>query len=367
MVNRLDWIDIGARLRQARLAAGLSQEELGSAIGLERTMIVKAESGGRRLDALELARIAATLRLPIAHFLTPAPPVLSRRASFTEDIDTDADRNTYKLEAELASWLRDLRQLIDLGLLHQAPPLHYPRPVATDDDARDAAIWLRAELGAGSKPLGPLIQLCEQAGQLLLVTDVPGEGASVLDEDLAVAIVSLQSEPGRRRATAAHELGHLIIGDEYSTDLGIHSSRDEREGAVDAFAAELLVPAATVREAVSGSGFKTLDDIRTGLVKVAAVYRASWSLVLRQAIHAEAIDERQPLASRAPTRAELMDAVGWTPAPDLYDVRVPPSVASAVMAGVRQGLITPQRATEISRGQISASDLDGLSGDEQAP
>lgn len=365
MANRLDWIEIGARLRQARLAAGLSQEELGSAIGLERTMIVKVESGSRRLDALELARIAARLRLPIAHFLTPAPSVLSRRASLTEDIDTDADRSTYTLEAELASWLRDLRQLIHLGLLKQTKPLHYPHPVATSDDARKAATWLRTALGAGSQPLGPLIQLCERAGQLLLVADVPGEGASALDEDLAAAIVSLQSEPGRRRSTAAHELGHLIIGDEYSTDLGVHSSRDERERAVDAFAAELLVPAETVQQAVSGS--KTLDDIRNSLVQVAAVYRASWSLVLRQAVHAGAVDQRQRLASRAPTRAELMDAVGWTPAPDLHDVRVPPSVASAVMAGVRRGLITPQRATEISRGQISASDVAGLSSDEQAP
>ena len=365
MVNRLDWIEIGARLRQARLAAGLSQEELGSAIGLERTMIVKAESGSRRLDALELARIAASLRLPIAHFLTPAPPVLSRRAALTEDIDTDTDRNAFELEVELASWLRDLRQLIDLGLLEQAKPLHYPHPVATSDDARKAAKWLRTELSVGLEPLGPLIQLCERAGQLLLVTDVPGDGASVLDEDLAAAIVSLQSEPGRRRSTAAHELGHLIIGDEYSTDLGVHSSRDERERAVDAFAAELLVPAEKIREAVSGS--TSLDDIRTSLVQVAAVYRASWSMVLRQAVHADAVDDRQRLSSRAPTRAELMDAVGWTPAPDLHDVRVPPSVASAVMAGVRQGRITPHRATEISRGQISASDLGGLNGDEQAP
>ena len=311
-------------------------------------MIVKMESGSRRLDALELSRIASALQLPLAHFLTPAPAVLSRRAALIEDIDTEVDRSAYRLEAELASWLRDLRQLIDLGLLEQAKPMRYSHPVSANDEAREAAIWLRTELGEGSGPLGPLIEVCGRAGQLLLVSDVPGDGASVLDGDLAAAIVSFQSEPGRRRSTAAHELGHLVIGDEYSTDLGVHSSRDDRERAVDVFAAEFLVPAETVREAVSHS--TTLDDIRTGLVRVAAVYRASWSLVLRQAEHAQALDERQRLVSRPPTRAELMDAVGWTPAPDLHDVRVPPSVASAVMAGVRQGLITPQRAAEISRG-----------------
>ncbi|MEU7616087.1 ImmA/IrrE family metallo-endopeptidase [Micromonospora rifamycinica] len=42
-------------------------------------------------------------------------------------------------------------------------------------------------------------------------------------------MVSTQGDPGRRRATAAHELGHLIIGDEYSTDLGVSTSRAARE------------------------------------------------------------------------------------------------------------------------------------------
>jgi len=64
----------------------------------------------------------------------------------------------------------------------------------------------------------------------------------MVDSDVAVAVVSRRGDPGRRRATAAHELGHLVIGDEYSSDLGVHASRGDREALLDTFAAELLLP-----------------------------------------------------------------------------------------------------------------------------
>ena len=364
MTDQLDWADIGARLRQSRIAAGLSQEQLARAVGLERTMVVKAESGGRRLDALELSRIGSVLELPIAHFLVRPPDVLSRRTELADDAHTDPARNSYLLETELASWLRDVRQLIELDVLNHVDPLRFPGAVTDAEDARRAARWLREELGAGDEPIGPLLHVSEVAGQLLLVADVPGEGASVLDDDLAVCVVSSRSEPGRRRSTAAHELGHLVIGDEYSTDLGIHSSREDRERAVDAFAAEFLLPAAAVRQA---GPFSSQGTARTALVHLAAVYRTSWSLTLRQAELAQAIDQRQRFASRVPTRAELMDAADWAPEPDLEGLRVSPSVAAAVMEAWRRGLITPTRAAELTRGQISADDLTSAADDGGVP
>jgi Zn-dependent peptidase ImmA (M78 family) len=86
------------------------------------------------------------------------------------------------------------------------------------------------------------MDFCERAGQFVLVTEVPGDGASVVDGNIAAAVISLRGDHGRRRATAAHELGHLVVGDEYSSDLGVHASRDVREAVIDAFAAELLLP-----------------------------------------------------------------------------------------------------------------------------
>ncbi|MFC5825138.1 ImmA/IrrE family metallo-endopeptidase [Nonomuraea insulae] len=131
--------------------------------------------------------------------------------------------------------------------------------------------------------------------------------------DIAAAVVSLNGDPGRRRSTAAHELGHLILGDEYSTDVGVGASRAEREDMVDAFAAELLLPVAAIQRA-SSSG----KSDRPTLVRLAAEYRTSWSLTLRQARTAEAITPREEKKLRAcpPTFAEFSEI--WRGTPGVY-------------------------------------------------
>ncbi|MFD0774142.1 helix-turn-helix domain-containing protein [Streptomonospora algeriensis] len=59
---------IGERVRESRAAAGLSQQALADAVGLERSMISKLEKGDRRIDAVELTRLAqpdlASVRVP---------------------------------------------------------------------------------------------------------------------------------------------------------------------------------------------------------------------------------------------------------------------------------------------------------------
>jgi Zn-dependent peptidase ImmA (M78 family) len=209
-----------------------------------------------------------------------------------------------------------------------------------------------------------MVELCERAGQFVLVTELPGDGASLIDGELAAAVVSLRGDPGRRRATAAHELGHLILGDEYSSDLGVHASRAEREAQVDAFAAELLLP--TQAFAVD-HGANTSS--REWLIKLAARYRTSWSLALRQAEHAGVLDarDRRRWSQSSPTRAEFLEAVGWVPQPDLDSIRVPPSFADAVMGAWRDGLVTNSRTVELLHGQIDSADLPSRDDPDVAP
>lgn len=337
------------------MAADMSQEELASALKLDRTMIAKIERGVRRVDALELAKLSAVLQVPLGYFLDSQPSVVSRRAELTDDTVTDATRQSHRLEVALSTWLADIRQLVEMQAFSPPGIERYPEEVGDASSARRAAAWVRERLGHGIEPIDSLMSVCERLGQLVAVVGAPGEGASLTDGDLAVAVVSRHRDPGRRRATAAHELGHLIVGDEYSTDIGIHTSRDEREAIIDAFAAELLLPVAAFRSVPGSSDRAKRED----LVVMAARFRTSWSLTLRQAVTAEVIDRSaaSELRRRNPTRGELMEAVGWTPQPDLEAVRVPPSIAHAVMECYKRSLITESRAVELMRGQIVATDL----------
>ena len=354
MAEQQDWSEVGERVRTARVAASLSQSELASAMGLDRTMIAKIESGTRRVDALELARLASSVGVPMGQFLDSPPAVLSRRTiALTEDTETEVGRESNLLDIALQGWIRDLRQLIDLGFLA-------PNPIVTDEgtaqsttDARLTARRLRDQLRLGDRPIDSLMSVCEEVGLFVLVTSLRGEGASVVDGELGAAVVSVQGDPGRRRATAAHELGHLVLGDEYSSDLGVHASRADREAVIDTFAAELLLPITVFDQDVEARNPITRDR----LLYLAAHYRTSWSLALRQAEAAGIRTIPARWTQSNPTRAEFLEAVGWTPQPDLAAVRVPPAFARAVMRAYRQGFVTGRRAVELMHGQIQESDL----------
>ncbi|MEV0157010.1 XRE family transcriptional regulator [Micromonospora sp. NPDC050686] len=354
MAEKSDWMTVGDQVRQARLGAGLSQAELGARVDLDRTMIAKIEAGARRVDALELIRLATALDVPLDFLLERRPAVISHRAELlTEDNDTDVARRTQRLEITLSSWLRDVRQLIEIGTLRPTSPLRYGGPIRSESEARAAASWLRQTHGADVEPIDTLMDFCERSGQYVLVSDIPGDGASLVDDDLAVAVVSLAGDPGRRRATAAHELGHLVLGDEYSSDLAVHLSRADRESMINAFAAELLLPVDAFGASEGGTARR--EDV----IRLAARYRTSWSLALRQAQQAGWVDStvQRQWGRSTPTRAEFMDAVGWLPQPDLDAVRVPPGYSHAVMEAWRGDKVTDTRAVELLRGQIGVDDL----------
>jgi transcriptional regulator with XRE-family HTH domain len=362
MTDISNWVGVGERIRNARLAAALSQNELGERLLLDRTMIAKIEAGTRRVDALELSRLSSVLGVPLSHFLHDPPAVLSRRAELN-DGETDVALQQYRLEAQLHSWLRDVEQLIGLGLLTTRPMIKYPRAVNGEIDARAAATWLRGELGLGVEAIPTVMDVCEQAGQLVLVSDLPGEGASVVEGPVAVAVVSQAGDPGRRRATAAHELGHMVLGDEYSTDLGVHTSRHDREAVIDSFAAELLLPGFAVKAAADNG----MD--RSQLVRLAARYRVSWTTAIKQAVQVGVLDPATCRLWRqsTPTKAEFMEAVGWEPLPDLESVRIPRGYAQAVLNALRGRQVTTARAVELMHGQLGENDLPPIDEEDVAP
>jgi transcriptional regulator with XRE-family HTH domain len=59
---------VGQRLREARILAGVSQEELGDAIGVSFQAVQKYEHGENRLSASRLFQAAQFLRRPVSFF-----------------------------------------------------------------------------------------------------------------------------------------------------------------------------------------------------------------------------------------------------------------------------------------------------------
>jgi transcriptional regulator with XRE-family HTH domain len=242
--RRETWAELGERVREARLALGLSQDALATRLGIDRSAVARVEGGQRQVSALELMRLSETLEVPLAHFVNRPPSAVTSRR---RDIDDDADavsRERFRLDATLEAHARDAEWLVAQDLLARPEARLGVARVASADEARELAGRARAALGLPQGPLGGMAEVAERFGLFLTVVDQDTDGASLLlDADLGVGVIGGRAEPGRRRSTAAHELRHYLQRDEYTSDLGVAASRDEREQLIDAFAAELLLPA----------------------------------------------------------------------------------------------------------------------------
>ena len=59
---------LGERLREARRYLGLKQEEVAAYLKIQRTALSDIESGQRRVEALELTRLAKLYQQPVSYF-----------------------------------------------------------------------------------------------------------------------------------------------------------------------------------------------------------------------------------------------------------------------------------------------------------
>ncbi|RBI87697.1 transcriptional regulator [Rhodosalinus halophilus] len=66
-MNEID-VEVGSRIRQRRIALGMSQTELGRLAGVKFQQIQKYETGANRVSASRLWAIASALGVPVMHF-----------------------------------------------------------------------------------------------------------------------------------------------------------------------------------------------------------------------------------------------------------------------------------------------------------
>ncbi|RQT56334.1 XRE family transcriptional regulator [Burkholderia cepacia] len=67
-------LQMAKRLREAREYLGLSQDEVANALGISRPAVTNIESGVRKVDALELDKLAKLYGRPVQALLTGGEP-----------------------------------------------------------------------------------------------------------------------------------------------------------------------------------------------------------------------------------------------------------------------------------------------------
>jgi transcriptional regulator with XRE-family HTH domain len=94
-------VRIGARVRAARDAAGLSQSVLAAGLGISFQQIQKYEKGRNRFSASALQRVADLLGVPVAQFFDPPGPVPVKPPQTAEQARAAHRAATEALEAAI--------------------------------------------------------------------------------------------------------------------------------------------------------------------------------------------------------------------------------------------------------------------------
>jgi transcriptional regulator with XRE-family HTH domain len=99
--KRLSPVDahVGSRIRLRRVNLGMSQKQLGAALGLSFQQVQKYERGVNRVSASMLYDLGLALGVHVSFFFESAPALLARKGMSTSTIGSDllAARETLEL------------------------------------------------------------------------------------------------------------------------------------------------------------------------------------------------------------------------------------------------------------------------------
>jgi transcriptional regulator with XRE-family HTH domain len=225
---------VGRRIRAAREARDLTQADLATALGRTPTSVSYWEGGQRSPGLDDLVEIARVLGIDPATLLPSQPPRVLARAQAAELAIGD-------LVAVVDGLMDRFEQLAPLDPL---PTFASANPVEVADTARRAA-----EQHKPPVRIEPVMAACNVR---FTVESLPEalSGLVVVVGGTPIVAVRGGDPPRRRRFSAAHELGHVLLAhhDTFHLDVSrtdgvppYYNWRHER--AANEFAAALLMPA----------------------------------------------------------------------------------------------------------------------------
>ena len=111
-------IHVGKRLRRRRRLMGMTQQNLGDAIGTRFQQVQKYECGANRLTASRLHRIATALRVPASYFFEGLPDSVPSATNTNDEISNDVFSQAETIELIRAYYMlgkRPRQKLLDLA------------------------------------------------------------------------------------------------------------------------------------------------------------------------------------------------------------------------------------------------------------
>ena len=230
-----------SRLRWARERLMLARTDLASVTGVSVSALTSYEKGSSNPDVRDIEVLAAELGVHPEFFYlhdmeeVPESVVSFRRASKTSKRQQCAARGAAQMAVEFFGVIESAFKLPDLQV-----------PEIDDATPEQAAEEVRAQWHLADRPIADMMSLLESKGVRILSLDHRCKDVDAFcfsRDGVSYIFVSTVKTAERQRFDLAHELGHLVLHADLSTD-GAKSK--ERERQADAFASAFLMPASRI-------------------------------------------------------------------------------------------------------------------------
>ena len=249
--------ELGQRLKSAREASGLTQQQVADQVELTRVAISQIESGNRTISSIELISLLRLYGRDMASFLEEKPVEKDALAVlFRAHPDLLQNHIFYKSLRDAHELLREygnLQKLLELDQERNLPPVYdYGEPknvweaIQMGEHAAEAE---RSRLRLGINPIRDMAELVESQGipVIEIRLDDQVSGIFMVEAEIQLCIfineVHLDRAKARVAFTIAHEYGHILLDrDKVSAISKISNDRDLFEVRANAFAAAFLMP-----------------------------------------------------------------------------------------------------------------------------
>lgn len=251
----IDQSTLASRLKEARITAKLTQDQVAKALDLPRTSIVQLEAGNRAVSTLELAKLAQLFGRPIsAFFEATSPPdeedvlVSLFRAAHVEGLEMP-------WQSEVSRYLGICRAGVELEQYldrppHVGPPTYDMPPPRKIMEAVEQGTLVaeqeRRRMGLGHNPIPDMSDLINCQNVWASGAKLPDDMSGLFLKHSSIGLcilVHFDHARARKRFSYAHEYAHALLDRQNTATVSLVQNRsDLGEVRANAFAAAFLLP-----------------------------------------------------------------------------------------------------------------------------
>jgi len=275
------------RLKSARIKAGFSQQELATMLSITKQAVSKYETSKMLPESTLVIRMADVLGQKADYFFRPFTVSLEN-VEFRKR-ERLGERSVGSIKIEVADQLERYLELEEL--LHISSGFDNPLKavvVKSPEETEELAMQLLSYWQTGINALPNVVELLEDNGvkvvEIEADADFDGLSAWVKGNVPIIVLNRCMDDMVRKRFTALHELGHLLLNISPDTSYKI------REKICNRFAGSMLLPKSTFETELGKKrhaiAMNELFEIKEsyGISIQAIMYRASDLEIIPKAV-----------------------------------------------------------------------------------